>query len=236
MKRLLILLSTLLLASCLHPSEVAVPSRAQTIEQRFDSTGALVFERGGSLLVHCSGVFIGSYFVTAAHCVVNRGGSVVRDSQVSTRSDFNQDSGEFIRSHLFTTSVVWNEGDVAVLAPANAVTRILHSSVQVAQEDLDLGDTVEVYGHPIGYGYYFSNGEVVSVLRVRDSETGIQEFTMINAPGYPGMSGGPVFNEDGELVGLVSFGWFGQSNIQGLVTRHSIEQVMRRLEAVPLQQ
>jgi hypothetical protein len=54
------------------------------------------------------------------------------------------------------------------------------------------------------------------------------EYTLINATTYPGMSGGPIFNTAGEVIGLVSWGWRnGLNNMIGIVPRHIIEEALK---------
>lgn len=208
-----------------HANPPLPPSPERQVEQRFDAVGALVLESEGRFRPYCSGVFIGAYFATAAHCVIGMGGLVATEVEVATHRDFDDEQARFTRSWTYLTVVVWDDEDVAILRPSGAASRISHGTVELAHSDLRRGDAVEVYGHPRGYLYYFARGQVVTPLRY----IGEQPFTLINAPAYPGMSGGPIFNEDGEVVGLVSFGWWGQSHIQGTVTRESIERALLRV-------
>ena len=63
------------------------------------------------------------------------------------------------------------------------------------------GDPVTVIGHPRGLDSSVSTG-IVSALRKIDPE---HQLLQITAPISPGSSGGPVFNQRGEVIGVTSF-------------------------------
>jgi serine protease Do len=66
---------------------------------------------------------------------------------------------------------------------------------------LEVGDWVIAAGNPFGLGGSVSAG-IVSA-RGRDLGVGLQDdFIQIDAPINPGNSGGPLFNADGEVVGI----------------------------------
>lgn len=61
-----------------------------------------------------------------------------------------------------------------------------------------IGDPVVVIGHPYGYTYSLSNG-LISEIHEYDKAGTLFQFT---APASPGNSGGPVFNTNGQVVGI----------------------------------
>lgn len=74
--------------------------------------------------------------------------------------------------------------------------------VQVADpRDLKVGQEVVVIGNPLGFEWSVSHG-VISALN-RDDED-MYNMTQSDAAMNPGNSGGPVFNMDGELIGINS--------------------------------
>lgn len=230
---ILILASLTLLSACIQPVVPVIidPGLSDdVVSARFDTVGALVTEQFDQLRPYCSGVFVNGMFVTAAHCVIDsETEEVTQEVLVAMHRDFDDEQSTFTRTWRFWPAVVWDREDVAVLIPASAASRLAHGSARVATNDLVRGQEVEVYGHPRGYLYYFARGQVVTPLRHLES----RPFTLINAAGYPGMSGGPVFNTDGEIVGLVSFGWWGQSHIQGIVTRSNVERAVEQARTMP---
>lgn len=69
------------------------------------------------------------------------------------------------------------------------------------------GDTVYTMGHPIGLLYSFSSGEVAAVRSMQEITSEGLDIPVIQttAPISPGNSGGGMFNERGELLGICSF-------------------------------
>ncbi len=86
------------------------------------------------------------------------------------------------------------------------------------QEKVSNGESIYTIGNPNGFGLSFTSGVVSSNNRniIYDGETikTIQTSFVINE----GNSGGPVFNNKGELVGIISFRLKDKSNevIQGV--------------------
>lgn len=72
-------------------------------------------------------------------------------------------------------------------------------------EDAEIGDAVMVVGHPDGRYFFSSSGNVARYWRApgKDSATG-PAWMSITADYAQGSSGGPVVNERGEVVGIVS--------------------------------
>jgi serine protease Do len=64
-------------------------------------------------------------------------------------------------------------------------------------EAVHAGDPIVAIGHPLGLEDTVSNG-LVSAVRTLDGVTVLQ----ISAPIAPGSSGGPIFNERGEVIGV----------------------------------
>jgi len=62
------------------------------------------------------------------------------------------------------------------------------------------GDSVVAIGHPMGLEDTVSNG-LVSAIRVIDS---VRTVLQISAPIAPGSSGGPLFSDKGEVIGVVT--------------------------------
>ena len=64
-------------------------------------------------------------------------------------------------------------------------------------EGVHAGDPIVAIGHPLGLEDTVSNG-LISAVRSLDGVTVLQ----ISAPIAPGSSGGPIFNERGEVIGV----------------------------------
>lgn len=71
-----------------------------------------------------------------------------------------------------------------------------------APDDVYLGEPIVAIGNPLGLTATVSNG-LVSGLRGPDDTPSVLQ---ISAPIAPGSSGGPVFNEHGEVIGVATAG------------------------------
>jgi len=97
------------------------------------------------------------------------------------------------------------ERDLAVLQPAR-IPDDLEPVTLAASGQLDLGDLVVAIGFPFGVGPSVSAGVVSGLNRTfplsgrQDLEGLIQFDAAVN----PGSSGGPLLNQDGEVVGVVT--------------------------------
>jgi S1-C subfamily serine protease len=63
------------------------------------------------------------------------------------------------------------------------------------------GESVVAIGHPLGLGNTVSNGLVSAIRQLDQDHTLLQ----ISAPIAPGSSGGPLFNDRGEVIGVATF-------------------------------
>lgn len=139
-----------------------------------------------------SGVLIRDNFIlTAAHVVANAKAIMV---------EFY--GGEKIPAVTYRISKI---ADVAVVklesAPSDARVAAIGNS-----DDVRVGDRVFVIGAPMGLTYSLSNG----IISGRHSEKNpirddkILEFFQTDASINTGNSGGPMFNQKGEVIGIVS--------------------------------
>lgn len=66
--------------------------------------------------------------------------------------------------------------------------------------EVSVGDRVVAIGHPLGLSDTVSDGLISAVRQIDES----LEVLQISAPIAPGSSGGPLFNERGEVVGIAT--------------------------------
>jgi serine protease Do len=142
---------------------------------------------GSGVLIDAEGKVL-----TAAH--------VVEDAE-SILIQFSD--GEEIPANLVASS---SGADIALLqlsrAPKKPVAARLGNS-----DAVEVGDPVFVVGAPLGMSYTLSVG-YVSGIRDDDSKVhGLEtpQYLQTDAAINPGNSGGPMFNQDGEVVGIVSY-------------------------------
>jgi len=140
-----------------------------------------------------SGVLISNdgKVLTAAHLV-----------QAADRTVVEFSGGELIPARVTGTAF---SADVAVLQlehnPVNAVAATLGNSDKV-----DVGDQIFVVGAPYGLSRTLTAGHVSGrhTLNKRSENTTAVEFLQTDAAINSGNSGSPVFNLDGEVMGIVS--------------------------------
>jgi S1-C subfamily serine protease len=95
------------------------------------------------------------------------------------------------------------------------------------------GDPVVAIGNPMGLEDTVSNGLVSARRKVDDSDDAF-EVLQVSAPIAPGSSGGPLFNDRGEVIGIATAVLQGGQNINfGVPTRYLVPMI-RQPAPVPL--
>ena len=92
------------------------------------------------------------------------------------------------------------------------------------------GDTAFVYGSPFGWDYCFSviKGIISSVDRDCEGFFGEKIMLQVDAAAYPGNSGGPVIDDEGEIIGILVGGLFyGADNIGLCIPSVICERAMK---------
>ena len=93
-----------------------------------------------------------------------------------------------------------------------------------SDKEVNLGDTVFTIGAPVGYEYRgtVTNGIVSGLNRLVEvsiksslQEDYVMEVIQTNAAVNPGNSGGPLFNSNGEVIGVISMK-FVKDSIEGM--------------------
>lgn len=108
--------------------------------------------------------------------------------------------------HLAHASFLDNDHDLALLhADGAAIPE--HEIAEPANNNPGLGEPIHVVGHVKGLYWSYIQGNVAAYRNsLEDAPEGIKgPFTQISAPVFFGNSGGGCFDEDGKLVGVVSF-------------------------------
>ena len=130
--------------------------------------------------------------LTAAHVVEGAKGIVVEFAD-----------GEEIGARVAASSP---GADVALLdlvhPPKNPVAASLADS-----DPIEVGDRVFVVGAPLGISYTLTVGYISGIREDDSTVHGLEtaRYLQTDAAINPGNSGGPMFNETGEVVGIVSY-------------------------------
>jgi hypothetical protein len=95
------------------------------------------------------------------------------------------------------------------------------------------GDPVVAIGNPMGLEDTVSNGLVSARRKVDDSDDGF-EVLQVSAPIAPGSSGGPLFNDHGEVIGIATAVLQGGQNINFGVPVRYLLPMMKQPSPMPL--
>lgn len=156
----------------------------------------------------------------ATGCFINSNGTILTNKHVAYNSttEKNYDiiqvrlanENEWLKANVLKIS---DNEDLALIKIERKNTHYFKFASKVAN-----GENIYTIGNPNGFGLSFTKGVVSSNLRnvLYNEKTieAIQTDFVINE----GNSGGPVFNEDSELVGIISFRLKDKNNdvIQGV--------------------
>jgi hypothetical protein len=94
------------------------------------------------------------------------------------------------------------------------------------------GDPIVAIGHPLGLEDTVSNGLISAVRTVEDGSMVLQ----ISAPIAPGSSGGPIFNDRGEVVGIATAIIAGGQNLNFGVPIDDLKPLMLAPEPVTMRE
>lgn len=124
--------------------------------------------------------------------------------------------------------------DIAVIQIP--VEKVISVAAIGSAEEMQVGDTVFAIGTPVGEEYFNSvtGGYVSGINRkvtVSVEATGdwVQDVIQIDASINPGNSGGPLFNFNGEVIGINSMK-FVNSSIEGMGFSIKIEDAMKHID------
>ena len=185
-----------MLAACvpMHGSQTPHTSAAADLESK---TVALIAVESGPAHAYCSGVWVGQEAIlTANHCVDdNELGDRIA---YVTRGDLDAGSSDELEALRVGRLVARDEDhDLALihakLPPAHAVAAVGAPPC--------VGDVVQTMGHPRGLWWSYSAGNVAAI-RYADMGYPMMWWVQSTAPISPGNSGGGLFNQAGDLVGV----------------------------------
>ncbi len=92
---------------------------------------------------------------------------------------------------------------------------VCHTSIPFDNRTLARGEDVWILGSPYGTEFLFtvSKGIVSNTTLTCDGFFGEKPIFMVDAASYPGNSGGPVVDEDGEIIGILVGGYGSYDNL-----------------------
>jgi serine protease Do len=112
------------------------------------------------------------------------------------------------------------------------INRNLHGLPLAPRDQLSIGEWIVTIGNPLGLQATISEGIVSGVRR---DEKG-QEFVQTTAAISPGSSGGPIFNQHGEVIAVSTFVLRGGANLGFGVPIKYVHDLIDRRRHIPLAQ
>lgn len=174
------------LCLCLLSSAFASETLPQLIKRVQPSVVTIhAYDTKGRLLIQGSGFFVDNNcrLVTSRH--------IVHDA---ARSELRMHDGQLLRIKKVVGEDV--QADLSIVQVDCGELKI--EPLTLRTEAPEVGESIVVVGSPLGFGASATNG-IVSAVRVLP-EAG--EVVQITAPISPGSSGSPVFNMNGEVIGV----------------------------------
>ena len=182
----------------LNPTTTTSPRQIPRLwENERPPLSQLYFEQAPSVVVVerddgglGTGFFIGPYTIATANHVISG------EEHVSIFVKGNP------TAYVGTVLVASPETDLAIVRVA---TPFRNKPLTLTKRKQQIGDNIYVIGHPYRYKWSLSSG-IVSHINRKTMERVLNNVIQIDAPINGGNSGGPVFNDRGEVIGVVSYG------------------------------
>ncbi len=229
----LLFLTLFLLAACttvpVYPPPMAPSAPAPMAADLISKTVALVEpQNGGGVRAYCSGVWLSSNtIVTANHCT--QGEPLGTDLDYVVHDDVYPpaDLNERVtvvsrRARLVAVDVTH---DVALLFAAYPPA---HGKATITMEPVRQGHRVHSMGAPLGQFWSYSSGDVSAVRYVKSiipiEAVMIQSTTPISG----GNSGGGLFNDFGELVGICHASFTRGQNMNLWIHYQYVDALLRK--------
>lgn len=159
-------------------------------------------------LPYCSGVWIAKrYFLTAYHCVENtilEGNTSVEYATALDAYSAGALKIQFVSPKVANVIDVDVNSDLALLEAEGNID--FHYNAQLYSTQIKQGKRVHVIGHTSGLSYSYSHGYIAAIRTIRPFFS-MRDIKLIqlDAKVYKGNSGGGVFDEYGNLLGISSF-------------------------------
>jgi S1-C subfamily serine protease len=160
-------------------------------------------------------------FLTADHCVASKHATPGDVLSYVVRRDVSE-AGDIRTIRHAAVLAVDETHDLALL---RALDPPPHTAARLSSKKLVAGLPVFTMGHPVKLWWSFSSGEIAAVRILADEDEDPVHYVQATAPVSPGCSGGGLFDDEGNLVGVTRAVWgrqFGAENTNLFVHRDSV--------------
>lgn len=194
MKLLVLVLALVMamLSTCCIPSSLT-PTVDPVIDLTEKTVAVVRVDDDGEVQPCCSGVWVAGFAIlTADHCFDES--ALGSDVPYLVNRDFADSKPRTRKAVLYARD---KDADLALLfafdRPDHPIARVANSVVQ--------GQPAREMGHPIGLWYSYSVGNVAAI-RWATFEGQTRLWVQATTPTSQGSSGGGLFNDRGELIGI----------------------------------
>lgn len=195
-----------------NPSVVYIEAYSHTAGYSYDGGGDYKLWSGSGVILESGGLIL-----TAAHVV--EGADKFKVTLPDGRKFWSEDS--------------WHRSDISDVGFIQIDANNLPVSHLGKSSDLKKGDGVFVMGCPFGYELRFTvtKGIVSGFSRDFDGFFGEKMLMQVDAQSWPGNSGGPVYNMQGRVVGILVGGYYSADGIGLCIPVDIVSGVLRIYEA-----
>lgn len=198
-------------------SNVALAQRtsvaAKVAEQRINSVVAIANTEPGKLEVWGAGTIVDSrgYVLTCEHVI----------------DEMKQISVGFTDGQFLPATVVFSDksADVALLRVEG---KRAFPEVALAPADVQLGEPLVIIGNPKGLTFTVTAGVVSRIADYTFNKDVFKDAIQTDGSINPGNSGGPVFNGDGELIGMAFLKLMGTDGLAWANNGDQVELTLAR--------
>jgi V8-like Glu-specific endopeptidase len=166
-------------------------------------------------VANCTGFLVGpDILVTAGHCAVDYG-QVVRNKENRKcknaqwvfgydETTYDESKVTFKKKNIFGCKKIISasytlDADFAVIKLERRTHKRITLKMNADKEQYQVGSPVSVIGHPTGLPLKFAGGSTIAANSYQDS-------FLADLDTFGGNSGSPVFNQEGEVIGILVAG------------------------------